>query len=132
MSIFTESLQESIVSCNGWECEELGYSIDDPNSLCFLFSMEGKKGSDKTHQESQYSSDDELDLSSLISIDVDKVGATSSQEKQNKMSNGEGLESVYSVSEELFDLHLVLKKDKKVVYVYESFLLSQGKFAGGG
>lgn len=47
------------------------------------------------------------------------------------MSNGEGLESVYSVSEELFDLHLVLKKDKKVVYVYENFLLSQGKFAGG-
>ena len=48
------------------------------------------------------------------------------------MSNGEGLEPVYSVSEELFDLHLVLKKDKKVVYIYESFLLSQGKFAGGG
>ena len=48
------------------------------------------------------------------------------------MSNREGLESVYSVSEELFDLHLVLKKDKKVVYVYENFLLSQGKFAGGG
>ena len=63
---------------------------------------------------------------------MDKVGATSSQEKQNKMSNGESFESVYSVSEELFDLHLVLKKDKKVVYVYESFLLSQGKFVSGG
>ena len=48
------------------------------------------------------------------------------------MSNGESFESVYSVSEELFDLHLVLKKDKKVVYVYESFLLSQGKFVSGG
>ena len=63
---------------------------------------------------------------------MDKVGATSSQEKQNKMSNGKSFESVYSVSEELFDLHLVLKKDKKVVYVYESFLLSQGKFVSGG
>ena len=63
---------------------------------------------------------------------MDKVGATSSQEKQNKMSNRESFESVYSVSEELFDLHLVLKKDKKVVYIYESFLLSQGKFTGGG
>jgi hypothetical protein len=63
---------------------------------------------------------------------VDKVGATSSQEKQNKMSNRESFEPVYSVSEELFDLHLVLKKDKKVVYVYESFLLSQGKFVSGG
>lgn len=48
------------------------------------------------------------------------------------MSNRESFEPVYSVSEELFDLHLVLKKDKKVVYVYESFLLSQGKFISGG